>query len=352
MSDPTTPVLDPVEDRLRRTFATRAEDMAPGDADEAPAGLLVPAPVPAPGRPARNRRPLLAAAVVLLVTLVAAGVALASREDAGRGGSDRASTAGEPSSASAAEMATAPRSVVEALQDERALATNRLRGTEEVIALEVTDTAEARRITDVAVASFETVVAGSPEGAASAEGLATLDGLGQLRTDIDADPGPRDLDNLAASRAVFDRYAVMVDRLLEDQAAFAETIDDPVVRAGAEAHGRGLQLVEQTTQLVEASLWAVVVPGTAVVTEVGRLDTVLRQDLDALVAAAAGTPYAEAVATVVGEVDGSGLLDATGGLPGDGSLDLSALFDARDLLLDESWPTFLDRVEETLGARG
>ena len=35
MTDPSTPTLDSVEDRLRRTFAARAEDMAPGDADGA-----------------------------------------------------------------------------------------------------------------------------------------------------------------------------------------------------------------------------------------------------------------------------------------------------------------------------
>ena len=57
VSDPTTPLLDPVEDRLRRTFAVRAEDMAPGDADEASAGLVVPAPVPAPGRSAAEPAP-------------------------------------------------------------------------------------------------------------------------------------------------------------------------------------------------------------------------------------------------------------------------------------------------------
>ena len=325
--------------------------MAPGDADEAPSDLLLPIPTPAPGRSSWTRRPLQAAAVVVLVTLVAAGLALATRENERGDGPDRATTAGERSSASAAEMATAPRAVVEALQDERALATNRLRGTDDVIASEVADTAEARRITDVAVALFETFVAGSPEGAAYAGGLATLEDLGQLRTDIDADPGPRNLDNLAASQAVFDRYAAMVDGLLDDQTAFAETIDDPVVRAGAEAYGRGLHLVEQTTQLVESSLWAVVMPGTAAVTDVSRLHTDLQQDLDALVAATAGTPYAEAAATVVGEVEGSGLLDATGGLPGDGSLDLSALFDARALLIGESWPTFLDRVEEILASQ-
>ena len=87
------------------------------------------------------------------------------------------------------------------------------------------------------------------------------------------------------------------------------------------------------------------------VADVSRLHTDVQHDLDALVAATVGTPYAGAAATVVGEVDGSGLLDATGGLIEGGSLDLSVLFDARDLLLGESWPTLLDRVEEILASQ-
>ena len=250
-------------------------------------------------------------------------------------------------------MATAPRAVVEALQHERALATNRLRGTDEVIALEVTDTAEARRLTDVSVALFETFVADSPDGRAYADALATLEDLGQLRTDIDADPGPRDLDNLAASQAVFDRYAAMVDGLLDGQMAFAETDRRP---GGARGRARPTDVGCSSSNRRHGSsrrasrlCWCPELRWSP--TSTGSTPTCSRV-WTRLVAATAGTPYAEAAATVVGEVDGSGLLDATAGVLDGGSLDLSVLFDARDLLLGESWPAYLDRVEEILASQG
>ena len=63
MSNRPTPAPDPVEDRLRRTFAVKAEDMAPGDADDTSPDLILLRPAHAPSP---SRRPLQAAAVVLV----------------------------------------------------------------------------------------------------------------------------------------------------------------------------------------------------------------------------------------------------------------------------------------------
>ncbi len=79
MTDPTTPTPDPVEDRLRRTFASRGEDMAPGDAASALADLRLDRRA-APLRSRGTNRPLLAAAFVVVVAL-AAGVALLGGRD-------------------------------------------------------------------------------------------------------------------------------------------------------------------------------------------------------------------------------------------------------------------------------
>ncbi len=346
MSDPTTPVLDPVEDRLRRTFAVRAEDMALGDADGLPPDLLLPAPFPAPQRSRWTRRPLQAAAVVVLVTLVAAGVALVAREG-GDGEADRTATVGDPpSGVSPAEVAIAPRALVAAMQDERNLATIWLIGFEEALVLPVSDTAQARSATDAAVAAFEAFVAASPERAAYAQALGSLDGLGLLRSDIDADPGPRTLDNLPASQDVFARYTELVDAVLRDQVAFAESIDDPGVRAGAEAYARGVQLFEQIAQLAYVSVPAVVVPDADVVGELSRLRTEVQQGLDSLVADTAGTPYEEAATTFVGEIEDSGLLDAIGAALA-GEADIGAILSALDAGPSLS-TTYLDRVEEIL----
>lgn len=350
MSDPTTPTLDPVEDRLRRTFAARAEDMAPGDA----AGALSDLGLDRGAAPLRSRwtgRSLLpAAAIVVVVALAAAaGVALVAR-DGDRDETGRLDTVAEqPPSESLVAMVTAPRALVVALQDERNLATIALVGWEDVIALPVTDTAQARSDTDAAIAAFETFVAASPDGAAYEPALDALDALGELRSTIDADSGPRDLNNVDAAHAAFDRYAGIVRGLLEAQTAFVETIGDPVVRSGAAAYGWGLQLDEQTAQLGRVAVLAAVLPGAESVGELSRLRSDVQQGLDALLAESTGTPYEEAAVTVVGEIEEAGLLEATGAAL-EGRADVSAILAATDLPAGQGWPEFLDRVEEILAA--
>jgi hypothetical protein len=348
VTDPNTPTLDPVEHRVRRTFAARAEDMAPGDS----AGAL-----PDLGRDGRaaprrfrgTRRPVLAAAVVVVVAAGTAGVALVARDDDREAG--RLTTVAEQPPPSEADVAavTAPRALVDALQDERSLAATTLMGIEEAIALPVTDTAQARSDTDAAVAAFAAFVAASPDGAAYQPGLDGLGALDELRRDIDSDAGARTLDNVDTAQDVVDRYAGIVGRLLDGQQSYAEAIDDPVVRTGATAHGRGLRLSEQTTQLIQVSLLAVVLPRTESVAELARLQTEAQQGLDTLVAETAGTPFAEAAVTVVGEVEEAGLLEAAGSAM-DGTGDVPVIMGAADLLEDQAWPAFLDRVEEILAA--
>jgi Nitrate and nitrite sensing len=346
VTDPTTPTLEPVEGRLRRTFAVRAEDMAPGDAADALPDLGADGRA-APLRSRRINRPLLAAATVVMVAL-AAGIALVARNGDDEAG--RLATDGEqPPTEAPVAVVTAPRALVVALQDERNLATSRLMGIEDAIALPVTKTAQARSATDAAVATFEAFVATSPDGAAYRPGLDALGTLGELRRNIDAYAGPRNLNNIDTAQEVFDRYAEIVSGLLGAQQAFAYTIDDPVVRAGAVAYWRGLQLDEQTAQLGRVALLAAVSPGAESVGELSRLHTEVQQGLDALLAETTGTPYEAAAVTVVGEIDEAGLLEATGAAL-EGQADIAAMLDAADLSEGQGWPAFLDRVGEILAA--
>jgi hypothetical protein len=351
VTDPNDLTLDPVEDRVRRTFAARAEDMAPGDA----AGSL-----PDFGRHGRatprrlrgTRGPLLAAAAVVVVATATGGVALVIRDGDREAG--RLTTVAEQPSAGEADIAavTAPRALVDALQVERNLAAATLMGIDEALGLSVADAAAVRSDTDAAVVTLEAFVTGSRDGAAYQSGLDGLAGLDQLRGDVDGHTGPRSMDNADIAQDVFDRYAGIVGGLLDDQQAYAETIDDPVLRSGATAYGRGLRLGEQTMQLLQDSMLAAVLPGTTEsVAELTLLHTQVQQGMDTLVADTARTPYAEAADKVVGEVEAAGLLEATGGAV-DGMADISLILDAADALEDEGWPAYLDRVEETLAAEG
>lgn len=346
MTNPTTPTFDPVEDRLRRTFVARAEDMAPGDAASA-------LPYLEPAVPLRSRgvhRPLVAAAVVLVVVaLTAAGVALVAH-DGVRDEIGRLATDGGPSSSeSPVAVVTAPRPLSEALQRERNLATTALIGTGDAVGLSATDTTQARSETDAAVAAFEASVGASPDGSAYEPALDALGALPELRSDIDTYAGPRDLANVDTADEVFDRYAGIVRSLLDAQAALAETVDDPVVRAGAAAYGRGLRLQEQTARLGRTALMTTVSPGAESVAELSRLHDEVQQGLDALLAGTTGTPYEEAAITVVGEIEGSGLLGATGAAL-EGTADVPAILAAVDLSEARGWSVFLDRIEEILPA--
>ena len=348
MTDPTARVLDPAEERLRRTFAVRAEDMAPGDGDDAPPELLVlhlPAVVP---RSRRRPRLLQSAAALIVVALVAAGVALLRSGDGERGG-ELSTAGGAPADESPVGALTAPRGLIVALQDERNLATSRLVGIEDALAMPVTDTEEARSVTDAAVAAFDAFAGASTSGAAYEPVLDALDSLAELRGDVDAFTGPRTLDNLALSQEVWERYSAIVAGLLDTQLAYAQTIDEPAVGNGAVAYGRGLQLAELTGQLRRAGIVAVVVQGPEMAGELSRIRDELQTGLDALLADTVGTPFEQAATAAVGEVDGSGLLEPSG--PTDGMIDISALLSAGDRM-DAAWPAFLDSVEQTLGTQG
>ena len=353
MTDPTRPAAhptDPVEDRLRRTFAARAEDMAAGDS----AGALPDAAHdarPAPPRSTGRRRPLLAAAAVVVVAATTAGIALVSR-DGGRPGDDVATVADLPPEVADASPVAASRAVVDALRDERALATAMLMGIDDSIELPLTDVEQTRVVTDAEVTVFGAFVSDSPDGAAHQSGLDGLGALAELRRDIDADTSTRKIDNAPTAHDVFARYSAIVDALLADQEAYAETVDDPDEAAGATAHARGSRLREQTTQLVHATLLAVIVPGSTSVSvsDLAQRRAGVQLGLEGLLAETAGTPDEEAALTVVREVEESGLLEAVdGAVRGDG--DLVVILGAGSDLEGESWPSFLDAVEERLAGQ-
>jgi len=350
VTDRTTPELDPVEDRLRRTFAARAEDMAPGDTAGTWADLGHD-DHRAPHRVRGSRRPLLAAAAAVVVVVATAGVAVMSRggEREPRG----LTTVTEQPSADEAALAavTAPRAVLAALGNERDLAAFTLIGAENAMDLPVTDTAQARRNTDAAIATFADIVAAAPDGAAYQAGLDGLVAVGQLRTDVDAQTGPRTMANIDSAQAVFDRYTALLDGVLNGQQAYAQTIDDPVVRTGAIAYGQGLRLGDQTRQLLQASLVVVVQPDPESVAELSRLHTEVTLGLDAVVVETAGTLFADAAVTVVGQVEETGLLGEVASYAA-GNGNLAAIAGSASTLGNERWPAFLDSVEETLAAGG
>jgi hypothetical protein len=358
-------IHDPLEERLRRTFDERGEDMAPGDAvdlDRELQRVAYDAGTTAfdDGHAGGNgsRRPgrlLLAAAIVVIVgaAVAAVGVVAAGRDGDGRGGDD-----GEPSGVAhegdgdpaveGADLAIATRSLVTALEDERNLASLELMGMTDVIDAEIDDPAEARSRTDAAIAALRLTLGDGPEASAYQEAMDGLGGLAALRGDIDADVGPHDLDDIGHANDVFARYAALASALLDAEGEVALANDDPELRSGAEVHQLGLRQQELTGQLVRAVLLFAIEPGTTSTSDVARLDLLVRQGREDLVAAAEGTPYEEPTRTVIGQIDDSGLLDLVDAALNTATIDVAGVLQAVELPVGEGWPGFLTQVEEIL----
>ncbi|HEX5945813.1 MAG TPA: nitrate- and nitrite sensing domain-containing protein [Acidimicrobiales bacterium] len=360
MTDRPTPTLDEVEDRLRRTFATRADDMSPGgimrddtalDVRPPGGGLAGDRMQSFPGAPKlpirhQRRRPLVAAAAALLLVAAAAGAVVWAGGDGDS--DDSGDVAAGGASTTTVGLVVAPRDVAVALQSERTVATMTVLGLEDAIALPAADTVVARGDTDAAISAFAEVVAASPAADVYQSWLDSLDALAGLRSDLDpdlADPD-RNLDDLDTAVVVSDRYSQLIDDLLDAQAVFALSIDDPGLRAGAEAYGRGLALQVGSDRLFEAVVFAQLTPlSTTTVAELSRWHLTVQRQLETLAAQTMGTPYEDAAATAVSEA--AGLVEVAEAAI-EGEVDVPVAFDARDQLAAEAWPVFLDRVEALL----
>ncbi len=290
----------------------------------------------------RHFRLIVGAAAAIVVGVAALGVIAVGGDgdgDSGDGG-DRSDPAASPddraSTAPLVELVTTPRDVITAVQDERNQATIWLLGMEDALEIPVADAATARGRTDAAVAGLQALADADPAGAAYGPALDALDGLAVLRGDVDADDGPRDMSNTGPSEEVFDRYGQVITGLLDAQAAFVATIDDPELRDGAEVYQLVLLQQELTTTLGREALLTTVTSlssGEAVVAELSRLHELVRQGGDNLAAAADGTRYEEVTTAALDEIDASGFLPAVAELLEEGTVNIPDLLASLDSVM-------------------
>src|SRR4029453_775151 len=136
------------------------------------------------------------------------------------------------------DLATAsvgPSGVISALQDERNYASLWLLGQEGNVEVPVENFDQAKQATDAAIESFRADVESKGVEVAEAYGpaLEALDGLAELRQQVDTYEGERDLQNTDYSDPNFLGYTEIVTGLFEANTQVALTIDDPVLRRGA-----------------------------------------------------------------------------------------------------------------------
>ena len=147
------------------------------------------------------------------------------------------------------ELATSsigPAGVISRVQDERSWAIVELAGIESAYPVAVTGYGRTRRASDEAIRAFRADVesTGDTVAAAYRDALDALAGLEGIRRDIDRMPGPRTLENTSAAIGIYDRYAGLIDGLLEASERVSRRVRDTDLRQGAALATRTSQQLE------------------------------------------------------------------------------------------------------------
>ncbi len=178
-----------------------------------------------------------------------------------------------------ADLATSsigPGSLVIRLQDERNRAAIDLIGLGGSAGLPVATNAEARGLTDPAIAELQGQLSGRGDevSAAFAPAFEALGDLDDLRADIDAYTGPMDLTNDELADEVFSRYTTMVESFFDATSSVALAVDDAALRNGVEIVDAAARGSEMRARIVRSVVLAMVTGTTtspAVTQEVAAL---------------------------------------------------------------------------------
>ena len=151
------------------------------------------------------------------------------------------------------EASIGPASLLSLIEDERNAAGVYMLDAADAFALPVEDNAQARAATDKAVADFRDQVEslGGEVEAAYGPSLDAMDGIGELRTQIDSFQGTRGLANIGPTTEIFDAYGPFMTPFFDANKQVALSIDNPELRRGAELvdlSSRQTDLIAQLTR--------------------------------------------------------------------------------------------------------
>jgi signal transduction histidine kinase len=154
---------------------------------------------------------------------------------------------------SLAEASIGPASLLSLLEDERNAAGVYMLDAQDAFALPVEDNAQAREATDKEVAEFREQVEslGGEVEAAYGPALDAMDGIDELRNQIDSFEGTRSLQNIEPTIEIFDAYGPFMAPFFEANKRVALAIDNPELRRGAELvdlSSRQTDLIAQLTR--------------------------------------------------------------------------------------------------------
>ena len=257
------------------------------------------------------------------------------------------------------DLATAsigPSGVINTLQNERNFASLWLLGFDKAVEVPVESFDEAKQATDAAIASFRADVERKGGDAAATYGpaLEALDGLAELRQQVDTFEGTRDRQNTDASDPNFVGYTEIVSGLFDANTLVALAIDDPILRRGVEL----ADISSRQTDMIARTIRSLLLPA---VTENNLLDTsmeiaetseLLGQVLNnrAQIVSLGTGVFGSATDRVIEESDAGGFIPIVQKTLDEvpGPVDIEPVLNTVDIDQDTSYYGYRNRVEDIL----
>ncbi|MEO7430352.1 MAG: ATP-binding protein, partial [Acidimicrobiales bacterium] len=205
-----------------------------------------------------------------------------------------------------ASVSVGPGSLITRLQDERNRASIDLIGLGAAAGLPVATNKQARGLVDAAASQLRSGLASRAASVTTAFAPAwkAMDGLTQLRRDIDAYDGPMDVSNQQLANDVFSRYSVIVDALFDATSTVAPAVDEAALRNGIEIVDAAARQSDLRAQVVRTVVLAQINGSTgssqvgremAVLADRGRVfDTAIRTNAIGAYSGVAAPTFAEA----------------------------------------------------------
>jgi signal transduction histidine kinase len=257
------------------------------------------------------------------------------------------------------DLATAsvgPSGVISSLQDERNFASLWLLNQEKNVEVPVESFDEAKQRTDAAIESFRADIESKGGEVVETYGpaLEALDGLTELRQQVDTFEGERSLDNTPVSDPNFVGYTDIIAGLFDANTQVALAIDDPVLRRGVELS----DLASRQTDVIARTIRSLLLPGvtgnaqldsSAEIAETSGLFTQVL-DNDAQVHSLGAGVYEPAARRLKEDNDATGFIslvqktldEAPGPVP------VVEILGTVDVDQDTAWYGFRHRVEDIL----
>lgn len=285
--------------------------------------------------------------------VVALAVATFVLVGAGDDGSDR-SDSGSAEDGAVVGVLHATRGIMAATAQERDATVVMIIGQEELFAGAIVDLASTRAATDEAVAAFRDEVGSLTPAAVRRYGevLVSIAGLVELRAEVDAQPGPRGLNQLGpVAVPLRERYSTLVASVLDAHDTFPGSIGDLELRMGVELHALALRQQEARSHLVNLLLVGGLVPepGEAFLPDLTAWADTYRRGRMQLAAAAAGTVHQPAADRLIAALDDDPIPAAADELIASGVVDVQAVLDAVTVEPDAmGWLDFATEVEDQL----